>query len=506
MTYTDPASLELPFLAGTLPIPSPSPAPAPAALLPYDAPARRSARLPRITDAFPHPVLLVDGNGTIVDANLSAADTLQAPTTHLVGRGILDVLPRFDLGRTPGGIRCAEDPEGAPVRMAVRCTDGFEFTADVAIRIVPADALDEKPGVPARTDTDTDTDTDGTGPRDRDLLMVTVTDQTSALSAERALRQLTGQTELILRAAAEGIVGVDARGRIMLANPAAAGLLGRPAEELRGRELAPLLLRSAADGNPLRDDASPLLDTLRSGQGHHRTRAVLGREDGTWRPVELSTVPVSDEGLVVGVIVSFTDQSAAHAAAARHDRLAAVLDREIRAAFGRMAQILAHLADDPAGVLWPEANRTLRELAEDCGDAERLADRLLRGGADMPPRPARQTPREAPVPAGSSTGKATGTRSRIGTPSAGRAGHTGRHRAAVAVSGASGERADAAARRAEPGAPPRITVPGTVVGAGLPAPAGAAARPALPGRPRHALVAAQGTARALEPGGTQASS
>ncbi|MFI6587759.1 PAS domain-containing protein [Embleya sp. NPDC050493] len=407
------------------------------------APARRTARLPRITDAFPQPVLLVDCNGTVVGANAAAVDGLQAPTTHLLGRGILDILPQFDLGRTPGGVACGDDRDDEPTRMTVRCTDGFEFTAEVAIRIVRRADLDDEPASPMSPPAGPAAH--GLDHEDRGFLMVTVTDLTSRLSAERACRRLNRQTELILRATAEGIVGVDTRGRIVLANPAATRLLGRPASELRGRELLALALHSTADGSPLPPEESPLTDTLRSGRSHRDMGAVLWGRDDTWYPVRLNTVPMTDEGHIVGAVVAFTDRSAVHAAA--------VLDHELRASLDRMAQILTHIVEDPAGVLWPEANHVLRQLAEDCGRAAHLADRLLQP-ADGSPQPTTELARRQPPAAHAATTAATRARP------AAQPSRRGRH---------ADNRDDdlfdahATAHRSHSFGPPPITVPGTVV-------------------------------------------
>src|SRR3546814_11865461 len=52
--------------------------------------------------------------------------------------------------------------------------------------------------------------------------------------AEHALLEMRQRNELILGAAADGIVGVDAEGLVTFANPAASRLLGRRLEEMIG--------------------------------------------------------------------------------------------------------------------------------------------------------------------------------------------------------------------------------------------------------------------------------
>lgn len=423
-----------------------SPAPPgthPSDLVPYPAsavPGRRTAtRLPGILDAFPQAILLVNGNATIVGANTAALDSLQAPGTHLVGLGVLDVLPQFDLSRTPGGPD--DDQADAVLRMTVRCTDSFEFTAEVAVRQVRHADVGHQPAFPV-----SGFDLHGVVHDDRGLLLVTISDLTARLCLEAELRRLHSQTTTILRATAEGVVGVDARGRIVLANPAATRFLGYGAADLGGREFLPLAMPAHADGAPLDPDMALLTSTLRTGRGHRTADAVLWHQDGTARPVELSTAAVTDGDRIVGAIVAFADRSAVHAMAEQRNKTAALLERELRTPLGRVAHTLIRLADDPAGALWPEATQTLRRLAEDCLHAVRLTDTLL---AD--PDAASPAAAQAPV-----------TRLRRDTPTV-PARRTGRH------AGDHDENLQGGiARLRRPAPPTRLTVPGAVVDTGTP--------------------------------------
>ncbi|WP_438471539.1 PAS domain-containing protein, partial [Streptomyces asiaticus] len=107
------------------------------------------------------------------------------------------------------------------------------------------------------------------------LLMLVVRDLTGALDAEAELADTRRQTEAVLRAVGEGVVGTDAEGRIVLVNPAAAQLMGYRASELGGRELHALVLHSGGDGEPCPFDGSPLADTLRTGRRHRVRGQVL---------------------------------------------------------------------------------------------------------------------------------------------------------------------------------------------------------------------------------------
>ncbi|MFC1400719.1 MULTISPECIES: PAS domain-containing protein [Streptacidiphilus] len=362
-------------------------------------PTRGTARLAAILDALPDALLLVNSNGTVVDANAAAVRTLQAPGSSLVGMGVLDLLPEFDPSRIPGSMRPrtrgedgAEEDDGAPVRMSARRTDGTVFPVEVSGNEFEDDGL-LGGGLGENSSRDGYGPYDSYGgvsrygygasgggsgrPADRQLLLIVVRDLSGRLEVEAELRRQHKQTEMILRAAAEGVLGVDIDGRVVLVNPAAAHILGYRASELGGQELLPLVQHSKPDGTPQPAEESPLADTLASGRKHRVRTAVLWRKDGRPVSVELSTAPVRDGDQLVGAVMTFTDRSAYLALAARHKHLTAVLEEELKEPLTRLQTTLEKLAADPAGQLWPEANWVLRRLAADISRSSRLVDGVL---------------------------------------------------------------------------------------------------------------------------------
>ncbi|MGH3324006.1 MAG: PAS domain-containing protein, partial [Streptomyces sp.] len=100
-------------------------------------PSRGAARLAAILDALPDALLLVNCNGTVVNANTIALEMFETAGTALVGRGLLDLLPEFDSKRIPGSMRrpdeaAAERQERQrPTRMVARRTDGSAVPVEV---------------------------------------------------------------------------------------------------------------------------------------------------------------------------------------------------------------------------------------------------------------------------------------------------------------------------------------------------------------------------------------
>ncbi|MFE3033693.1 PAS domain-containing protein [Streptomyces canus] len=397
-------------------------------------PSRGAARLAAILDALPDALVLVNANGTVVNANTIALEAFEAPGTALVGRGLLDLLPQFDSRLIPGSMRRPDhmDPRGRtkPTRMVARRTDGTEFPVEVT-------SANLENGQQAY---------DSYGYSGDELLMLVVRDLTGTVDTEAELARSQRQTEMILRAASEGVVGTDTDGRIVLVNPAAAQILGYRASDLGGRELHDLILHSRSDGTPFAYEESPLADTLRSGRKHRVRGQVLWSKKGEKVPVDLTTAPVRDGDQLVGAVLTFTDRrpydaladeksvaEKAHAEelerleeehaseltalrqkhiteleelqerhdeeiasgeeryaalgerekdryealAGRHDQLLTLLGRSLRGPLDELRRELSALAADDAGQLWPEANQVLHHLSAGYSRITNLIDNVL---------------------------------------------------------------------------------------------------------------------------------
>ncbi|MCX4408720.1 PAS domain-containing protein [Streptomyces sp. NBC_01764] len=397
-------------------------------------PSRGAARLAAILDALPDALVLVNANGTVVNANSIALEAFEAPGTALVGRGLLDLLPQFDSRLIPGSMRRPDtiDQRGRtkPTRMIARRTDGSEFPVEVT-------SANLENGQQAY---------DSYGPTPDELLMLVVRDLSGTVDTEAELARSQRQTEMILRAAAEGVVGTDTEGRVVLVNPAAAQILGYRASDLGGQDLHALILHSRADGEPFAYEESPLADTLRSGRKHRVRGQVLWSKSGDQVPVDLTTAPVRDGDQLVGAVMTFTDRrpydtlieekdaeatrhaedieriGEEHAAeleelrerhaaelaevrerheeeiaagderyaalgerekdryealTARHEQLLSVLGQSLRGPLDQLRGELSKLAADDAGQLWPEANQVLHHLAAGYSRITTLVDNVL---------------------------------------------------------------------------------------------------------------------------------
>jgi len=126
---------------------------------------------------------------------------------------------------------------------------------------------------------------------------------------ERLFAEIECDNQLILRAAGEGIYGVDGNGVTTFVNPAAARMLGYEAAELVGRGAHATIHHSHADGRDYAEEACPIYGAFREGAVQRRDDEVFWRKDGSSFPVEYTSTPIVDRGRIVGAVIVFRDIS-----------------------------------------------------------------------------------------------------------------------------------------------------------------------------------------------------
>jgi diguanylate cyclase (GGDEF)-like protein/PAS domain S-box-containing protein len=126
-------------------------------------------------------------------------------------------------------------------------------------------------------------------------------------AANQEQARLHRQTELILSSAGEGIFGLDADGMITFANPTALSTLGYEKKELLGKGAHTTIQHSKPDGTPYPYEESQLFHVITKGLDMRGKEDTYWHKDGSRLPVLFSSMPMKDEGKVVGAVVTFQD-------------------------------------------------------------------------------------------------------------------------------------------------------------------------------------------------------
>lgn len=131
--------------------------------------------------------------------------------------------------------------------------------------------------------------------------------------AERAIKRLHQQNQMILATAGEGIYGVDTQGVITFVNPAASAMLGWTSEEMIGNVAHTLMHHSYCNKTPYPIHKSPIHATLHNGLVHQTKKGVFWHKNGTCLPVEYVSTPIQNANTtqkeIQGAVVVFRDIS-----------------------------------------------------------------------------------------------------------------------------------------------------------------------------------------------------
>ena len=115
--------------------------------------------------------------------------------------------------------------------------------------------------------------------------------------------------QLILRAAGEGVYGLDCEGKATFANEAAVEILGWKEQEVIGSHLHDLHHHTHQDGSPYPAEECPIYAALNDGEIHQVDNEVFWHSEGHAVPVEYTSTPIWEDGKLKGAVVVFRDIS-----------------------------------------------------------------------------------------------------------------------------------------------------------------------------------------------------
>ena len=195
-------------------------------------------------------------------------------------------------------------------------------------------------------------------------------------------RDLEGDRSRILNAISEGIYGLDARGIIIYANPAAAEICHGSAAELVGQSFC--ALHQTEDSQPAAVSGPFAQLTCEQGIAEHRRGVPMRRLDGTVFFSEYRSSPKYDGDTLLGAVVVFSDitdelekerelSQAEQVMQSQRDQLAHFARV---GTMGEMAAGVAHEVNQPLTAIANYARVARRMIGDGSGDCELLRTTL----------------------------------------------------------------------------------------------------------------------------------
>ncbi|HLY66144.1 MAG TPA: ATP-binding protein, partial [Chloroflexota bacterium] len=117
--------------------------------------------------------------------------------------------------------------------------------------------------------------------------------------------QRRAEAEAVNRSLAEGVITMDAEGRVMFMNAAAEELLGWTEAELKGRPGHPIMHFQREDGSRLPEEECAIRAALHSGKIVKLADDAYTAKDGTIIPVSYSVAPIVLHGKTLGGVLAF---------------------------------------------------------------------------------------------------------------------------------------------------------------------------------------------------------
>ncbi len=204
-----------------------------------------------------------------------------------------------------------------------------------------------------------------------------------------AKEKLEHQYELIVNSVADGIYGIDTKGRCTFVNQAIQTMTGWQSKDLLNQNLQPLLHHTRKDGSKAALEECPMYHSFKDNKPHFVSDDIFWKKDGTSIPVEYSSTPMRDQrDTIIGGVVVFRDISERKEARDKLQKHELQLSHVARLSMlGEMASGIAHEINQPLTAIATNSKACIRMLEsaqpniDNCADVmEKIAGQAERAG------------------------------------------------------------------------------------------------------------------------------
>ncbi|WP_076420698.1 sigma 54-interacting transcriptional regulator [Colwellia sp. UCD-KL20] len=124
---------------------------------------------------------------------------------------------------------------------------------------------------------------------------------------ETAFEEIERQNQLLLTAVGDGIYGVDDQGNTTFVNLAAEKITGWKREDIIGKKMHEVMHHTYPDGSHYHAHDCPIYAAFNDGEIHSVDNEVFWSKEGKPIPVEYTSTPVTEHGILIGAVVIFRD-------------------------------------------------------------------------------------------------------------------------------------------------------------------------------------------------------
>ncbi len=228
-------------------------------------------------------IFIHDMDGNILDANPAATERLGYPRDELLHMNVSDICSSEFAERVLKGIK---DLGGDGISVVETCRlrrDGSTIPAEVKAKVIQYDG--------------------------NQAILSVARDTTGRTQTEREVYESRERLLRIMGTIPDGVITVDANGRIRFANEMALKMLGISREEITGRCYNdPSWRFTTVGGEPFPEDEMPFARTMSTGKPVNNVEYALERTDGARLILSVNAAPMrTPDNKLIGVVMSLTD-------------------------------------------------------------------------------------------------------------------------------------------------------------------------------------------------------
>src|SRR5882724_5831747 len=320
-----------------------------------------TARLRTVTETAVDGVILIDARGVVLMFNPACEKLFGYSADTVIGENVKMLMPqpyRHEHDRYITNYRDTRDPKiiGSGREVIGLRKDGSTFPMDLSV---------------------------GEARQDGESIFVgIIRDITKRNLAEQALRETAARLRTVTETAVDGVILIDARGVVLMFNPACEKLFGYSADAVIGENVKMLMPQ------PYRHEHDRYIANYRDTRDPKIIgigREVIGlRKNGSTFPMDLSVGEARQDGesIFVGIIRDLTSRKRTEA---ELEQARAELVRVARVTtLGELTAAIAHEVNQPLTGLVSSGNACLRWLAGDVPNlkaARESVERMISAGS-----------------------------------------------------------------------------------------------------------------------------
>ena len=189
-------------------------------------------------------------------------------------------------------------------------------------------------------------------------------------------KMAVAKDEAILAGIGEGLVALDAAGKVERLNRAAEKLLGFREDQLIGKSFADTVKASDENGRPLSYRERPLSKSL-TGKEEISTTLYYTRADGSTFPAQITTAPTILDGKVIGVIEVFRDATKEKGVNKAKTEFVSLASHQLRTPLSTINWYAEMLLSGDAGKINEEQTKYVQEIYDGNRHMTELVNSLL---------------------------------------------------------------------------------------------------------------------------------